>query len=48
MPSHRTKEVAQKVNDLFKLNIDVDAIFIEPKFEEDEGCGHDQNEAYYL
>lgn len=48
MPYHRTKALSQKVNDLFKLNIDVDAIFIEPKFEEDDGCGHDQNEAYYL
>ena len=48
MPYQRTKIIAQKVNDLFNLNIDVDVIFIEPKIEDDGGCGHDQNEAYYL
>jgi hypothetical protein len=48
MPYHRTKSLAQKVNDMYNLNIDVDVIFIEPKIEDDEGCGHDQNEAYYL
>lgn len=47
MPYQRTKELAQKVNDMYNLNINVDAIFIEPKIVDDGGCGHDQNEAYY-
>jgi hypothetical protein len=47
MPYERTKALAIKINDKFNLNIDVDAIFIEPEEPTDGGCGHDQNEAYY-
>jgi hypothetical protein len=47
MPYERTKALAQKINDKFNLNIDVDAIFIEPEEPSDDGCGHDQNETYY-
>jgi hypothetical protein len=47
MPYERTKALANKLNEKFNLNIDVDAIFIEPIEPTDEGCMHDQNEAYY-
>lgn len=47
VPYERTKSLAQKINDQFNLNIDVDAIFLEPQIEDDGGCWHDQNEAYY-
>jgi hypothetical protein len=47
MPYQRTKALAQKINEQFNLNIDVDAIFIEPEIPDDGGCGHDQNESYY-
>jgi hypothetical protein len=47
MPYERTKALAIKINDKFNLNIDVDAIFIEPEEPNDDGCMHDQNEAYY-
>jgi hypothetical protein len=55
MPYERTKAIAQKINDKYKLNIDIDSIFIEDEEDEyefdrlgkDGGCGHDQNEDYY-
>ncbi len=53
MPYERTKAIAEKVNDKYKLNIDIDSIFIDDVEELDEevfddgGCGHDQNEDYY-
>lgn len=47
MPYTRTKDLAIKINEKFNLNIDIDAIFIEPEIFDDGGCGHDQNEAYY-
>lgn len=55
MPYERTKAIAQKINDKYKLNIDIDSIFIgdedDEEFDEevfdDGGCGHDQNENYY-
>lgn len=47
MPYERTKSLAQKVNDKFNLNIDINSIFFEPEEPTDGGCGHDQNEAYY-
>lgn len=47
MPYTRTKDLAIKINEKFDLNIDIDAIFIEPEIFDDGGCGHDQNEAYY-
>lgn len=47
MPYERTKALAIKINDKFNLNIDVDAIFFEPAEPADDGCMHDQNEAYY-
>lgn len=47
MPYERTKALAVKINEKFNLNIDIDAIFFEPAEPSDDGCGHDQNEAYY-
>jgi hypothetical protein len=47
VPYQRTKELVKKINEQFNLNIDVDAIFIEPEIPDDGGCGHDYNEAYY-
>lgn len=47
MPYERTKLIAEKINNKYKLNIDIDAIFIERIIHDDGGCGHDQNEAYY-
>lgn len=47
MPYERTKALAEKINDKFKLNIDIDSIFFEPAEPTDDGCMHDQNESYY-
>jgi hypothetical protein len=54
MPYERTKALAQKVNDKFNLNIDINSIFFEKEDEyefdrlgKNGGCGHDQNETYY-
>lgn len=47
MPYERTKALAEKVNDKFNLNIDINSIFFEPEEPADDGCMHDQNEAYY-
>lgn len=47
MPYERTKALAEKINDKFNLNIDINSIFFEPTEPSDDGCMHDHNEAYY-
>ena len=47
MPYERTKALAEKINDKFNLNIDINSIFFEPAEPSDDGCMHDHNEAYY-